>query len=114
MAWRWSAVFVIKCSVFNLQNSFTLLTNNTVSCKGLWATVCTHDLMLWQRLLFAHSLPNHSVTDKMAAHTSFSVINCYQCFLSMTATAENPVLHKHVVTKGNRTFPPLSDKLSQT
>jgi len=33
--WRRAAVSVIKCYIFNVQDSFILLTNNMISCQGL-------------------------------------------------------------------------------
>lgn len=33
-------VLYIRCNIFNIQNSFILLTHNVISYKGLWAVGC--------------------------------------------------------------------------
>jgi hypothetical protein len=45
----------------------------------------------------------------MVTRSSFSVINRYRYFVFTTATEENPVLHKHVVTNGSKTCTALCD-----
>jgi len=50
----------------------------------------------------AHSLVNRDVTDGMATSSFVFVINRERYFVFMTATAENSVSHKCVVTKGSK------------
>jgi hypothetical protein len=58
----------------------------------------------------AHSLPDRGVIHAVAVRSSSSVINLNH-FVSVKTTAENPVSHKYLVTKGSKTFVVLSDKL---
>jgi hypothetical protein len=58
-------------------------------------------------------LPNRGGIGKMATRRSFSV-NSRNRYFVFIATAENPVSHKSVVTKGSKTFIALSDKLGWT
>jgi hypothetical protein len=60
---------------------------------------------------YAQFLPSHGITDEIATHSSFFVISCNQYFVIMTAAAENPVLHTHVVTKGSKIFIAMFDNL---
>jgi hypothetical protein len=63
-------------------------------------------------LLFGAHLPNRDVTDEMATRCSLSTINRHDLyFVFMTVTAEYPVPHNYVVTRGSKTFIALSDKL---
>jgi hypothetical protein len=52
--------------------------------------------------------------DEVATHSYLYVIIRYQYFVFITATAENPVSHKCVVTEGSKTFTALSDKLEES
>jgi hypothetical protein len=49
----------------------------------------------------------------MATRGSFSIINYGRYFVFMTATAENSVSYKHVVTEGSDTFIACLIKLGQ-
>lgn len=51
-------------------------------------------------LLSAHGVPNPDIADEMATHTFFSLMNCNRYFVSMTATAENPVSYEYIVGNG--------------
>jgi hypothetical protein len=59
-------------------------------------------------------LPNCGVSDEMATHSSFPIINHDQYFVFMAATAENTILHKCVATEGCKTSNALSDKLDHS
>jgi hypothetical protein len=47
----------------------------------------------------------------MSTRCSFSISNLDRYFVFITATAENPVSHKYVVTKGSETITAFSDGL---
>jgi hypothetical protein len=60
--------------------------------------------------LFGAQLPNRSVVDEMTTHRSSVFTSCDLYFVSMTATAENPISYNYVI-KGGKPFIDLSDKL---
>jgi hypothetical protein len=91
-----------------MEDSSILLAKNTIFCKISWAAV-SH--ALWIAFFSAHSLPNRDVNDEMATRNSFSIINGDRYFVFMIVIAENPGMHKYIVTKESRTFTALSSKL---
>jgi len=59
----------------------------------------------------AHSLPNRDVIDEITTRSAFSVFKRDRHVVFVTATAENPVSLKCVITEGSKTLVALSDAL---
>jgi hypothetical protein len=68
--WRLAAAFMIKCNIFNMQDSFILRTSNVIYIKVSWAGGYTLKCDGWA-CFSAHSLRNRSVIDEMAYGGSF-------------------------------------------
>jgi hypothetical protein len=62
-------------------------------------------------LLFGAQFTKSRAIDEIATCSSFHIINHDRYFGFVAVTAENPVSHKCVVTKGSKTFIALSDEL---
>jgi hypothetical protein len=52
----------------------------------------------------------YGVDDEIATYSSISIIDSDQYFVFMSETAENPISHKYIVTKGSTIVIALSDK----